>query len=152
MNSGDSADEELPDVRLSMDEFCRLAGEVVDSFPDEFLKWMDNVVIDVRNRPTRRQLESLGIESMDDAPLGLFEGPSVLNTPEPLDDQLHAFAPSRIWLFKRPIEEVCRSPDEVAYEIRRTIIHEVAHHFGWSEEDLDEFESHPSPFDPPEST
>ncbi|MGC3967109.1 MAG: metallopeptidase family protein [Pirellulales bacterium] len=135
-----SADD-LPDIRLSMDDFCRLAGEVVESLPEQFQGWMRNVVVDVRNRPSRRQLTEVGLDPKEDTLLGLFEGVPV--TEQEADEAY----PNRVWLFKRSIEEVCRSREEVAYEIRRTIIHEVAHHFGWSEEDLEAFESQPNPFD-----
>ncbi|MBL9083608.1 MAG: metallopeptidase family protein [Planctomycetales bacterium] len=133
----------MPDeeIRLSMDDFCRLAGEVVEAFPPQFQAWMQNVVVDVRNRPTRRMLTELGLDPENDTLLGLFEGVPV--TEQDPDDGF----PNRVWLFKRSIEEICRSREEVAYEIRRTIIHELAHHFGWSEEDLEAFESQPNPFD-----
>jgi predicted Zn-dependent protease with MMP-like domain len=60
--------------------------------------------------------------------------------------------PNRVVLFKHSIEAASRSRDEIAYEIRRTVIHELAHHFGFSEDDLEEFESMPSPFDGDEPT
>jgi predicted Zn-dependent protease with MMP-like domain len=124
-----------------MDEFCRLAKQVCDEMPAEFKPWLTNVVVDVRRRPTVRQLRSVGLRPDEDDLLGLFEG-------VPVTEQDADFAyPNRVWLFKDSIEAISRSVDEAAYEIRRTIIHELAHHFGWSEEDLDAFESQPSPFD-----
>jgi predicted Zn-dependent protease with MMP-like domain len=73
--------------------------------------------------------------------MGLFEG-------TPLTEQAYgAHAPNRIVLFKQPIERACRSRAEIAYEIRRTVIHELAHHFGYSEEELEAFEAAASPFD-----
>lgn len=131
----------MSEVRLSMDEFCRLAGEVVESLPPEFQERMHNVVVDVRNRPMRRQLLDLGLDPEEDTLLGLFEGVPLI------EQSYEEDYPNRVWLFKEPIEEICRSRDEVAYEIRRTIIHELAHHFGWTEEDLEAFESQPNPFD-----
>lgn len=124
-----------------MDEFCQIAGEVCAAMPREFNRWMENVVVDVRLRPTRRQLENLGLDPEQDMLFGLFEGVPV--TQQHFDEP----NPNRVWLFKDSIEEVCRSKAEIAYEIRRTIIHELAHHFGWSEEDLEAFESQPNPFD-----
>ena len=124
-----------------MDEFCALAKRVVDEMPAEFRPWMKNTVVDVRNRPTRSQLRSVGLDPSDDDLLGLFDG-------IPITEQDPDFPhPNRVWIFKEPIEAISRSVDEAAYEIRRTIIHELAHHFGWSEEDLDAFEALPSPFD-----
>ena len=104
---------------------------------------MENVVVDVRRRPTRRQLKSVGLDPDEETLLGLFEGVPLT---EQAWDEPH---PNRVWLFKDSIEEACRSRAEVAWEIRRTIIHELAHHFGWSEADLEAFESQPNPFDEP---
>ncbi|MCE9605018.1 MAG: metallopeptidase family protein [Planctomycetia bacterium] len=132
---------------MSMDEFCRLAKEAVEQLPDEFQEWMENVVVDVRENPSRRQLKSVGLDPEEETLLGLFEGRPVTDMPEVIGDAIGDWQPNRVWLFKQPIEEACRSREEVAYEIKRTIIHELAHHFGWSEEDLDEFESQPNPFD-----
>jgi predicted Zn-dependent protease with MMP-like domain len=131
-------------IRLSMDEFCRVAKQACDEMPAEFKSWMTNVVVDVSERPTRTQLRSVGLDPKDDDLLGLFDGVPVT------DDDPDFPHPNRVWIFKEPICAISRSVDEAAYEIRRTIIHELAHHFGWSEDDLDEFESQPSPFDDPE--
>jgi predicted Zn-dependent protease with MMP-like domain len=125
---------------LSMREFVALARRVVDELPEQFQPWLENVVIDVEVDPSDELLDELELESPDDL-MGLFVGAAV--TEQGYGDHL----PNRILLFKQPIENACRSRDEVAYEIRRTILHELAHHFGYSEADLDEFESRPSPFD-----
>jgi predicted Zn-dependent protease with MMP-like domain len=134
----------MASVHLSLDEFCAIAKRVCDEMPTQFRSYMKNIVVDVRLRPTRRQLRGVGLDPNEGDLLGLFEG-------VPVTEQHDEFAhPNRVWVFKHPIEAICRSADEVAYEIRRTIIHELAHHFGWSEEDLEEFESQPNPFDGPE--
>lgn len=134
----------MASVHLPLDEFCAIAKRVCDDMPAEFKPYLANIVVDVRLRPTRRQLRDVGLDPNGDDLMGLFEGVPVT---EQHDDFAHL---NRVWIFKHPIESVCRSAEEVAYEIRRTIIHELAHHFGWSEEDLDEFESQPNPFDGPE--
>ena len=128
-------------VHLSMNEFVDLARRVIDELPEPFLGWLENVAVDVEIAPTRQMLVDVGLDPELDTLMGLFEG-------EPVTEQEYGqHAPNRIYLFKRSIEEACRSRPEVAYEIRRTIIHELAHHFGYSEEDLEEFESRDSPFD-----
>ena len=48
--------------------------------------------------------------------------------------------PDRISLFHHPLEAVCGSVEELADEVRATIIHEIAHHVGWSDEDLERIE------------
>jgi predicted Zn-dependent protease with MMP-like domain len=128
-------------VRLSMREFVEVARRVMDELPQPFAGWLENVVVDVELEPTRKMLEDVGLDPDEETLFGLFEGRAVT------EQEYGEHAPNRILLFKRPIEEACRSRDEVAYEIRRTLVHELAHHFGYSEEDLDEYESRESPFD-----
>jgi predicted Zn-dependent protease with MMP-like domain len=48
--------------------------------------------------------------------------------------------PDRIFIYQKPIERVCRSEDEVKARVRRTVLHEVAHHFGWSDAELAEMD------------
>lgn len=123
-----------------MHAFCTLVRNVLDELPEPFHRWLENVVVDVEELPTRAMLRDVGIESEDEL-LGLFEGVGVTET------EYGEHPQNRVVLFKRPIEAVCRSRAEIAYEIRRTVVHELAHHFGYSEADLDEYESQPSPFD-----
>ncbi|MBS0209350.1 MAG: metallopeptidase family protein [Planctomycetes bacterium] len=131
--------------RMSMRAFVALAREAMGQLPAPFHAWLENVVVDVELSPSPALCEEMELESPDDL-FGLFQGHAV--TEQEYGDHL----PNRILLFKRPIERACRSRAEVVYEIRRTVIHELAHHFGYSEADLDEFESQPSPFDEPGSS
>ena len=48
--------------------------------------------------------------------------------------------PDRIFIYQGPIERICRSDDEVRQRVRRTVLHEIAHHFGWSDAELAEME------------
>ena len=127
---------------LTMREFCEIVRKVLNELPDGFRKKLDNVVVDVEPRPSARRLreEGLGPDEWDQL-LGYFQG-------EPLTEQHYGEGhPNRVTLYKESIELASRSRAELAYEIRRTLLHEVAHHFGFSEEDLKDFESMPSPFD-----
>jgi predicted Zn-dependent protease with MMP-like domain len=131
----------MPPPHLSLDEFCEVARQVVDELPEPFHRWLENVVVDVEMEPSAKLLRRMKMDPGRETLMGLFEGRAV--TEQDYGDHL----PNRILLFKRPIEAACRSRAEVAYEIRRTVIHELAHHFGYSEEELAEFEARESPFD-----
>lgn len=123
-----------------MADFCHVVRKVLDDLPAHFLPWLENVVVDVEREPTDEMLEDLGLESPADL-LGLFVGVGI-------DEQEYGIhVPNRVILFKRPLERASRSRAELEYEIRRTVLHELAHHFGHSEADLADFESQPSPFD-----
>jgi predicted Zn-dependent protease with MMP-like domain len=54
--------------------------------------------------------------------------------------------PDRIIVFKNPLEDEFPDPRELRIEIRKTVIHEIAHHFGWSDRDLEQFDDNPDPF------
>ncbi len=128
--------------RMSMADFIAVVDRVVAELPSQFRERLDNVAIDVERRPTPDELrdQGLGADEWDEI-MGLFHG-------TPLTEQRHdEWHPNRITLFKESIETACRNRAEVEYEIRRTLIHELAHHFGYDEDGLDEFESKPSPFD-----
>jgi len=128
--------------RLSFNMFCRITEEAVASLPEVFHDYLENTVVDVEEEPAPRDLERLedagtighGRETGRPELLGLFEG-------IPLTQQGYRdHYPNRVRLFKGPIERVSRSRREIIRQIRATVIHELAHHFGFSEEDLEEFE------------
>lgn len=99
---------------------------------------MTNVVIDVCEEPTAADWErqkSRGALTSDEWLLGLFVGVPI--TEQPFGEP----HPNRIKIFRRPIEAVSDSVAEIREQIRDTILHELAHHFGYSEEDLERFEA-----------
>lgn len=123
--------------RLAWNEFCRVVREAVDSLPPQFQSYLENVVVDVQEAPSREHLDRTAGRSDlrdDGLLLGLFEG-------VPLTEQEAGVAsPTVITIFRRPHEELCRTRAELLRQIRATVIHELAHHFGFEEEDLDDFE------------
>ena len=128
-------------IRLTEDDFCRTVEEVLAALPPQFLPWLENTVVDVQRYPDSRLQRQLGIGPKHRRLMGLFEG-------SPVTEQGYEMRlPNRIYLFQRAIVSRSRSVEEVRYEIRRTLLHELAHHFGYSESDLDDFEAQPSPFD-----
>ncbi|GBD37231.1 hypothetical protein HRbin36_02361 [bacterium HR36] len=54
--------------------------------------------------------------------------------------------PHRIVIYKRPLERDFPDPQQLQIEIRKTVIHELAHHFGWTDRDLERFDNTPNPF------
>lgn len=134
----------MPRLRLSLDEFCTLVQQAIEALPRQFHRYLENVAIDVEPTPTPAVLRELELERGETL-FGLFQG-------SPLTEQEYgAAAPNRVVLYQRPIEAACRSRAEIAFEVRRTVLHELAHHFGYSEEDLEFFEARPSPFDDEEN-
>lgn len=123
--------------KLSMEEFCKEVERAVAEIPDEFQPWLENVVVDVVEEPSEEdwaQIEGGGPEDEDDELLGLFDGVAI-------DEQPYGeHHPNRVKIFRGPIVRISRDREEMRAIIRDTVLHELAHHFGYSEEDLDEFE------------
>lgn len=117
-------------VRLSTNAFQQLVADALDSLPPEALDLLDNVDLLTQLWPTSDQLEETGTANGFGL-LGLYEG-------TPLIDRGHYnFAlPDRVTLFQRPLEAICRSHEELERQVQITVIHELAHHFGWSDEEI----------------
>jgi predicted Zn-dependent protease with MMP-like domain len=117
-------------------QFEQAVDRALESLPPEFQQLLDNVAIFIEDHPSRSLLRELGM-SPNDTLLGLYEGiPQTERT-----TSYDLVAPDRITLFQRPIEECCRTDAEVAEQIRRTILHEVGHHFGIDDDRMDEIEA-----------
>lgn len=98
-----------------MKEFEAAAQAAVDSIPDTFKPYLENTVF---------ILEESSIAGL----MGLYEGATALGAGEGM--------PERITLYKRAHEDVTASREELIAEVRRTILHELGHHFGMEEDEL----------------
>ncbi|MCL0028782.1 metallopeptidase family protein [Dehalococcoidia bacterium] len=112
-------------------KFEWLVRQAIEDLPDEIRLGLDNVDVVVEDLPTSDQLVGSGLD-VPDCLLGLYEG-------IPLPDRYgyNLVLPDKITLFQRSIEAICLSDQEVLTEIRDTVIHEVAHHFGIDDDALD---------------
>ncbi len=116
-------------------EFERLVVEAVMLIPKRFRREMKNLALVVEEEPSAKLLEEMEIEPPDSL-YGLYQG-----TPLPERTWDHGNAlPDRITLFQRPIEEDSEDEDEIRANIGETLIHEVGHYFGLSEEEIEEIE------------
>ncbi len=112
--------------------FRRLVTRALEGLPAEFLEKMDNVEVVVEGLPTPEQEASAGGDPEEGLLMGLYEG-------IPLTERTSAYGgvlPDRITLFQENIEEVCETQDEIIEEIRTTVLHEIAHHFGIDDDRL----------------
>ncbi len=106
--------------------------KALDELPAPIRARLDNVDVLVKEWPSRDDLAQGGLQDRHEL-FGLYEG-------IPLVDRGHydMVLPDKITLFQRPIEAVCAARADVVREVRATVIHEVAHYFGISDEELDE--------------
>lgn len=121
-------------MNLTQKEFDRAVRRAYDRIPAEIRDRMENVVITVKKRPTREMLEEMGYPP-DEPLLGLYDGVSLQEQSFFSTPPLH---PDRIFVFQEPLEEMCGSMAELEREIEITVVHEVAHFLGISEERLEE--------------
>jgi predicted Zn-dependent protease with MMP-like domain len=114
--------------------FEELVAEVLDDLPAYIQARLENVAVVVEERASPSRLERLGYDPNRDL-LGLYEGINRLQR----GSGYHLAMPDRITLFWRPIVEQVGwgSRDALRREVRKTIIHEVAHHFGIGDAELE---------------
>jgi predicted Zn-dependent protease with MMP-like domain len=116
-------------------EFERLVAEALASIPRRFKKAMQNIAIVVEDEPSAELLEEMEIEPPDTL-LGLYQG-----TPLTERGWGHGNAlPDRVLIFQGPHERDADDDDDLVVAIGETLIHEVGHYFGLSEEEIEEIE------------
>jgi predicted Zn-dependent protease with MMP-like domain len=118
--------------RRADDRFERLVERALDAIPQPFRAALDEVAIVIEEDATADQLAISGL-GPDDALYGLYEG-----TPRTEWGADMVPFPNKISLFRIPLEEDFPDPDELADEVRITVIHELAHHLGIDDDRLDE--------------
>ncbi len=123
--------------RVKEEDFRELAAQALDSLPDEFRARMENVVVVVEEYPSVEDAARAGVRREE--LLGLFHG--VSRPRQEWGGGAPYQLPERIVLYKRNIEAVCSSKEDLIEEIRLTVLHEIGHYFGLSEEDLEEYEN-----------
>ena len=108
-------------MELDRASFEALVEEALDEIPDEIARLVRNVVVLVEDDPP----------ADDPDLLGLYDGVSL---PERGTD--HTGLPDRITIFRRPLLRMCADADELVREVRITVVHEIAHHFGIDDDRL----------------
>jgi predicted Zn-dependent protease with MMP-like domain len=116
-------------------KFRQLVDEALETIPQKFRDAMQNMAIVVEDEPTPEQLAQVEIEPPDTL-LGLYEG-------TPLTERHWAHGntlPDKVTLFQGPIEDASDDEDDLVVAIGETLIHEIGHYFGLSEEEIEEIE------------
>lgn len=104
--------------------FESLVERALDDLPAPFARLLESVAIVIEDEPSPEQLRESGMRP-DELLYGLYEGTSLI---EYAAD--HVAFPNKITLFRLPLEEDFPDPDDLADEVGRTVIHELAHHAG----------------------
>jgi predicted Zn-dependent protease with MMP-like domain len=115
--------------------FEEYVKRALEKLPEEFRDRMDNIAISVEPYPSREDLRSVGVSNKHHL-LGIFRG-IPFNSVSPFYSG--PVMPSEIVLFQMNIEAVAETEEDLVEEIRITLLHEIGHYFGMSEEDLRRF-------------
>jgi predicted Zn-dependent protease with MMP-like domain len=116
-------------------EFEQLVAEALASIPRRFRDAMNNVAIVVEDEPPRELLEEMEIAPPATL-LGLYQG-------TPLTERGWGYGntlPDRVLIFQGPHEREAEDEDDLVVAIGETLIHEIGHYFGMSEEEIEEIE------------
>jgi predicted Zn-dependent protease with MMP-like domain len=132
---------------MSMAEFQEIVRRTMETLPDELKPFLDNVVVEVEDEPDYDLLLRAGFSEEE-----IEDGESLLGFFDPMDlprwnlfeDNLSV--PHRLWIFRFPHIDEYPDPNRLRTEVRKTVIHELAHHFGWTDRDLRRFDDNPDPF------
>jgi predicted Zn-dependent protease with MMP-like domain len=133
-----ATDPDWSDLKApTLEEMEAMAHAVFERLPQAFRKLCEGLVIRVDDFATDEVLDSMGIESEFDL-LGLFQGVGLPfqshSDPSPM--------PNMVWLYRRPILDYWAEHDEtIGHIVRHVLIHEIGHHFGLSDDDMERIEA-----------
>lgn len=118
-------------VRISRKDFEQMVWDAVDALPEHVRSRINNLEMQVEVAPAPEDLEDM---DDDETLFGLYEGTPLTERDGGYDMAL----PDLITIFQAAHEQECDTLDELRAEVARTVKHELAHHFGISDERLDE--------------
>jgi predicted Zn-dependent protease with MMP-like domain len=125
-------------ILLTQEKFEKIVDDAVAEVPKKFLDKLDNVAITVQDCPSTEQMSKLGIKRRDSQKptrpyllLGLYQG-----VPQIKRWGGGAIFPDKITIFKKPIEYLSNTEEDIKKIVKNTVKHEIAHHFGMSEEEI----------------
>jgi predicted Zn-dependent protease with MMP-like domain len=116
---------------VSKSKFAELVEAALAELPPDFAQFLEEVPLEIRDRPSASELVGLKLGS-GSLLLGLYRGRP--RTRRNVEDT--GAMPDIIYIFQEPIQTVSRNEKELVQQVRKTVLHEIGHHFGLSEKDL----------------
>ncbi len=120
-------------MRLSDEEFELVVDEAIQSIPEGFHRFMEDIVVDIEDMPDEATCRHMRVRDPRSL-LGVYHGTPL--TQRHVEDPFRY--PERIVIYKANIERMCKTRNRMIDQIRRTVLHEVGHHFGLDERQLRE--------------
>lgn len=118
---------------VSKPAFARFVEEALEDLPEPFSSHLEEMRVEIRDRPTAKELAQAGLEK-DEILLGLYVGHPMTERSVMQSGAL----PDVIYIFQDDIEQVSENEADLIKQVRITVLHEIGHHFGMDEDDLDE--------------
>ena len=118
---------------VSKQRFAKLVEEALRELPQPFAQHLEEVSVEIKDRPTQKQLKDQGLEE-DELLLGLYVGHPMTQRSVEFSGML----PDAVYIFQEDVELVSESEKDLIQQVRITVLHEIGHHFGMDEDDLDE--------------
>jgi predicted Zn-dependent protease with MMP-like domain len=112
-------------IDMEPERFDALVDHALDGIPDELAQLVHNVVVLVEDEPPEDEPDDL---------LGLYDGVALTER----DDTTVIQLPDRIFIFRGPLLDLCDTEEHLVEEVRITVVHEIAHHFGIDDRRLHE--------------
>jgi len=113
---------------MNKEKFEQLVKQGIGAIPKKFLEKLDNVDIIIEDEPTEEQMRKLNLRR-EVKLFGLYEG-----VPQTKRRHYTWVMPDKITIFQKPIESVYSTDEEIKEQVKKTVWHEIAHHFGMGEE------------------
>jgi len=120
-------------LKLSETEIDRAVKRAIARIPSEIRDHLKNIIISVRKRPSKEIREEMGLRRNEPL-LGMYSGTALMDR----STFYPPLFPDNIILFQEPLEEMCSTINELEEQIEITVVHEIAHFLGISEERLAE--------------
>jgi predicted Zn-dependent protease with MMP-like domain len=113
--------------------FEELVAGALEEIPEPFRTHLDSVTVVIEDEPSPQTLREMGLHPRRDSLFGLYEG-------TPLSERAFGDTlalPDRITIFYRPLVRAFRTPAAIRREVRKTVVHELAHVFGLDDDDIE---------------
>lgn len=117
--------------KFTPEEFEQLVAQALDDLPDDIRQYLQNIDVVVADWPTAAELRSVGLKP-GQLLLGLYQGVPLTKR----GNHYGLVLPDKVTIFQGTIERVCHTREQVVRQVQRTVKHELAHHFGISDDRL----------------
>ena len=121
-----------PETWVTRKRFHQIVAEALDTIPPALAEHLENVAVVVEDEPDEETLLELGLNPAEESLYGLYQG-----IPLGERDGQHAALPDRIVIYYLPLSEDFTDDYHLRREIRRTVVHEVGHFFGFDDDQLE---------------